>query len=69
LLSDEFTGSDFQAVKQNCENRISALEAWLPDLAFAVKSVDEMVTRCITNSKQLIISYNSENIGKAEGCN
>lgn len=40
------------------------LEARLPDFAFAVKNVDEMVTRCITNSKQPINSYNSGDIVK-----
>jgi hypothetical protein len=62
LLSGEFTGIDLQAVKRECENRITVLESRLPDLAFAVKNVDEMVTRCITNSKQLITSYHSEDI-------
>ncbi|MEO3405519.1 recombinase family protein [Mucilaginibacter sp. CAU 1740] len=62
LISGEFTGADFQAIKSKCEKDITSLESKLPDIAQNSRLVENHLNRGLLNAKDLIIKYKAGDI-------
>ncbi|WGQ12602.1 recombinase family protein [Pedobacter gandavensis] len=62
LMSGVFSGTDFQAIKLQCEKEIRILESRLPLVSLQTKKVEADLSLCISNLKSTLNTYRTRDI-------
>jgi site-specific DNA recombinase len=62
VMSGDFSGADFQAIKGKYEKDIVSLESKLPEIAQNSRLVEKNLSTALSNANELIIKYNNGDI-------